>query len=86
MPVIRGGGCWRGSWHCRRRSWRRTCSGRWPGAWRASRRGRDPLRLDGQSYLLHYLLPNLFFHCTTTYAILREAGVALGKDDFMGAS
>jgi hypothetical protein len=50
------------------------------------RRGRDPLRLDGQSYLLHYLLPNLFFHCTTTYAILREAGVALGKDDFMGAS
>jgi hypothetical protein len=50
------------------------------------RRGRDPLRLDGQSYLLHYLLPNLFFHCTTTYAILREAGVALGKDDFLGAS
>ena len=50
------------------------------------RRGRDPLRLDGQSYLLHYLLPNLFFHCTTAYAILREAGVALGKDDFMGAS
>ena len=50
------------------------------------RRGREPLRLDGQSYLLHYILPNLFFHCTTAYAILREAGVALGKDDFMGAS
>lgn len=49
------------------------------------RRGRDPLQLDGQSYLLHYILPNLFFHATTTYAILREAGVALGKDDFMGS-
>jgi hypothetical protein len=49
------------------------------------RRGRDPLRLDGQSYLLHYLLPNLFFHSSIAYAILREAGVALGKDDFLGA-
>jgi hypothetical protein len=50
------------------------------------RRGRDPLRLDGQSYLLHYILPNLFFHASIAYAILREAGVALGKDDFVGAS
>jgi len=50
------------------------------------RRGRDPLRLDGQSYLLHFILPNLFFHASITYAILREAGVALGKDDFVGAS
>ena len=49
------------------------------------RRGRDPLQLDGQSYLLHYILPNLFFHASITYAILREAGVALGKDDFIGA-
>lgn len=50
------------------------------------RRGRDPLRLDGQSYLLHFILPNLFFHSSIAYAILREAGVALGKDDFIGAS
>ena len=50
------------------------------------RRGRDPLQLDGQSYLLHYILPNLFFHSAIAYAILREAGVALGKDDFIGAS
>ena len=49
------------------------------------RRGRDPLRMDGQSYLFHFLLPNLFFHASMTYAILREAGVALGKDDFLGA-
>jgi hypothetical protein len=50
------------------------------------RRGRDPLRMDAQSYLLHFILPNLFFHASIAYAILREAGVALGKDDFLGAS
>lgn len=50
------------------------------------RRGRDPLRMDGQSYLLHFILPNLFFHGSIAYAILREAGVALGKEDFLGAS
>ncbi len=50
------------------------------------RRGRDPIRLDGQSYLLNFILPNLFFHSSIAYAILREAGVALGKDDFIGAS
>lgn len=49
------------------------------------RRGRDPMRLDGQAYLLHFILPNLFFHASIAYAILREAGVALGKDDFLGA-
>ncbi len=48
------------------------------------RRGGDPLLMDGQAYLLHFLLPNLFFHCTCTYAILRQSGVALGKADFMG--
>ena len=48
------------------------------------RRGRDPMRLDGQAYLLHFILPNLFFHASIAYAILREAGVALGKDDFLG--
>ena len=39
---------------------------------------------EGQAYLLHYVLPNLFFHCTTAYAILREAGAELGKADFLG--
>lgn len=48
------------------------------------RRGDEPLQMDGQAYLLGFLLPNLFFHCTMTYAILRQAGVVLGKLDFMG--
>ena len=43
------------------------------------------MHFDGQTYLLHYVIPNLFFHCTTAYAILREAGVPIGKLDFMGA-
>ena len=39
---------------------------------------------EGQGYLLHFVIPNVFFHCTTAYAILREAGAELGKMDFMG--
>ncbi|HET9484871.1 MAG TPA: DUF1993 domain-containing protein [Xanthomonadales bacterium] len=41
-------------------------------------------RLDGQSYLLGYGLPNFFFHVTTAYALLRHNGVELGKRDYMG--
>ncbi len=48
-------------------------------------RSSGELRFDGQSYLLHFALPNLFFHCTTAYALLRQAGVDLGKLDFIGA-
>jgi uncharacterized protein len=39
---------------------------------------------EGQAYLLHFVLPNLFFHCTTAYAILRTAGTNIGKTDFIG--
>jgi hypothetical protein len=45
------------------------------------------LRFDGQAYLLlHFLLPNLFSHATTCYDILRQAGVPLGKTDFIGGA
>ncbi len=50
-----------------------------------STRSNGELKFDGQSYLLHFILPNLFFHSTTAYAILRQSGVALGKLDFIGA-
>lgn len=49
-------------------------------------RNNGELKFDGQSYLLHYVLPNVLFHCTMAYALLRGAGVALGKTDFLGAS
>ena len=42
-------------------------------------------KLAGQAYLSHYGLPQFFFHVTTTYAILRHNGVAIGKKDYMGA-
>ena len=41
--------------------------------------------IGGQAYLLHYGLPQFFFHVTTTYALLRHNGVEIGKKDFMGA-
>jgi uncharacterized protein len=42
-------------------------------------------RLSGQAYLLHYGLPQFFFHVTTAYALLRHNGVPVGKKDYMGA-
>ena len=49
------------------------------------RRQGEPLRLRGEDYLRQHALPNFFFHATTTYALLRHAGVELGKGDFLGA-
>jgi uncharacterized protein len=46
--------------------------------------GRDATRtLTGEAYLKHWMLPNLFFHVTTAYAILRHNGVDLGKADYL---
>ena len=46
--------------------------------------GRD-LSFKGQAYLLNFVIPNVFFHCSTAYAILRHCGVELGKSDFIGS-
>jgi uncharacterized protein len=48
--------------------------------------GGNPLKLTGAQYLTGLALPNFYFHCTTTYAILRQAGVEIGKRDFLGAA
>lgn len=46
--------------------------------------GRDKTRtMPGQAYLLHWVLPNVYFHVTTAYALLRHNGVDLGKGDFL---
>ena len=34
--------------------------------------------------LLGFVLPNVYFHCTTAYNILRHNGVEIGKRDFLG--
>lgn len=39
----------------------------------------------GQGLLLSFALPNLHFHTTTAYDILRLRGVELGKRDYLGA-
>ncbi len=44
------------------------------------------LHFNGLDYLRFFVLPNLYFHVTTTYAILRHNGVELGKPDFVGGN
>jgi hypothetical protein len=47
--------------------------------------GKETMTFAGQDYLLFFILPNVYFHVTTAYAILRHNGVELGKLDFLGA-
>ncbi len=42
------------------------------------------LRFSGEDYLRHFVLPNFYFHATTAYALLRHAGVEIGKRDYLG--
>lgn len=46
---------------------------RWEGKW-----------LTGQDYVLHHAIPNVYFHVTTAYSILRHNGVEIGKKDYLG--
>jgi hypothetical protein len=46
--------------------------------------GTRALRFKGQQYLVSFALPNLYFHATAAYAILRLCGVPIGKRDFLG--
>lgn len=40
--------------------------------------------MTGHDYFLEHVIPNFFFHATTTYAILRHLGVGIGKRDYLG--
>ena len=40
--------------------------------------------MQGLPFLTNHTLPNVFFHVTTAYNILRHNGVELGKMDFLG--
>ncbi|HEY0561800.1 MAG TPA: DUF1993 domain-containing protein [Methylophilus sp.] len=42
------------------------------------------LTFTGLDYVLKWVMPNVYFHVTTSYNILRHNGVALGKSDFLG--
>jgi hypothetical protein len=40
--------------------------------------------MQGLPYLANHILPNVYFHVTTAYNILRHNGVELGKMDYLG--
>ena len=42
--------------------------------------------MQGTPYLFHHVLPNVFFHVTTAYDILRQSGLEIGKQDYLGKS
>lgn len=42
------------------------------------------LNFKAQDYLVHYALPNFYFHVSMAYAIARKNGVSVGKANFMG--
>jgi hypothetical protein len=47
-------------------------------------RARGDLHFKGHDYLFGFILPNVHFHATTAYGLLRHAGVPLGKADYLG--
>jgi uncharacterized protein len=47
-------------------------------------RARGDLNFVGDDYFYGFVIPNVFFHTTTAYAIVRHAGVPVGKVDFIG--
>ncbi len=44
----------------------------------------NEMTFPGLNYLLNFVHPNFYFHATTAYTLMREAGVPLGKLDFFG--
>jgi uncharacterized protein len=46
--------------------------------------GPEKMAMKGEAYLNFYVLPNVYFHLTTIYALLRHNGVDIGKRDFLG--
>jgi hypothetical protein len=45
--------------------------------------GPNEMSFSGRDYLLHFALPNFYFHAATAYGILRHNGLEIGKRDFM---
>ncbi len=47
--------------------------------------GERSMPFTAEGFLMSFSTPNLHFHATTAYDILRMKGVPLGKRDYMGA-
>jgi uncharacterized protein len=41
--------------------------------------------LSGSEFAIQHAIPNLYFHVTTAYSILRHNGVVIGKKDYLGS-
>ena len=48
------------------------------------KRGDKETRYTGIQFLLGHAVPNVYFHVTTTYNILRHNGIEIGKRDYLG--
>jgi uncharacterized protein len=46
--------------------------------------GDRTLEFKGLAFVQRWVIPNVFFHTATAYAILRHNGVEIGKRDFLG--
>ncbi|MBV1905437.1 MAG: DUF1993 domain-containing protein [Pseudomonadales bacterium] len=46
--------------------------------------GKNQIPFTAENFVMSFSLPNLYFHLTTAYDILRIKGVPLGKIDFLG--
>lgn len=49
-----------------------------------SRAGAADVYLPAADFVHLYAMPNFFFHCSLVYALLRQSGLPLGKQDFDG--
>jgi hypothetical protein len=49
-----------------------------------TKRGEKETHYKGMQFLLGHAIPNVYFHITTAYAILRHNGVEIGKRDYLG--
>jgi hypothetical protein len=49
-----------------------------------TKRGDKETHYKGMQFLLGHAMPNVYFHVTTAFAILRHNGVEIGKRDFLG--
>ncbi len=48
------------------------------------KRGEKETHYKGMQFLLGHAIPNVYFHVTTTYNILRHNGIEIGKRDYLG--
>ncbi len=45
--------------------------------------GGEQVTMTRHAYLTRFIQPNIYFHTTTAYIILRQIGVPLGKQDYL---